>query len=246
MPFSKSICQYFEDLPDPRVSRTQKHDCLNIVAISLCAIICGADNWVAIEQFGKSKEDWFASFLDLPNGIPSHDTISRFFAALDHRHFNELFSSWSESISHKIKKQICVDGKTMRGTKSTSQGLKGLHIVNAWCTENKLCLGQFDVDSKSNEITAIPELLDLLDIKDTVISIDAMGCQKDIAKKIKDKQADYVLALKKNQSSLYEDIELYFWGLMIGMATLMYMRVLKKMVAELKHVNVTKRIKLIG
>ena len=185
---------------------------MNIVAISLCAIICRADNWVAIEQFVKSKEDWFASFLDLPNGIPSNYTISHFFAALDHRHFNELFSSWSESISHKIKKQICVDGKTMRGTKSTSQGLKGLHIVNAWCTENKLCLGQIDVDSKSNEITAIPELLDLLDIKDTVISIDAMGCQKDIAKKIKDKQADYVLALKKNQNYLYEDIELYFRG----------------------------------
>ena len=124
MSFNTSIHQHFEDLPDPRVSRTQKHDCLNIVAISLCAIICGADNWVAIEQFGKSKEDWFASFLDLPNGIPSHDTISRFFAALDHRHFNELFSSWSESISHKIKKKSVWMGKPCEALKVRHKDLK--------------------------------------------------------------------------------------------------------------------------
>lgn len=207
-----SIHQYFQELIDPRVSRTQKHDCLNIVAITLCAIICGADNWVAIEEYGKSKELWFKTFLDLENGIPSHDTISRFFAALDSKHFNELFLSWSLSISEKISKHICIDGKTMRGTRSVVKGLKGAHLVNAWCVENQICLGQVSVDSKTNEITAIPELLDILDIKDTVITIDAMGCQKEIANKIIDKKGDYILALKQNQGSLYDDVSQYFTG----------------------------------
>ena len=234
MSSATSINQHFQELIDPRVSRTQKHDCLNIITITLCAIICGADNWVAIEEYGKSKESWFSTYLNLENGIPSHDTISRLFAALDSSHFNKLFLSWSLSRSEKLKNHICIDGKTMRGTRSAVKGLKGVHMVNAWCVENQICLGQVSVDSKTNEITAIPELLDILDIKDTVIKIDAMGCQKNIAHKIISNEANYILALKQNQGSLYDDVSPYFTGPSDFQDKIEIANTIEKMAAELK------------
>lgn len=204
-----NLHKHFSTLNDPRIDRTKRHPLINVVMIAICAVICGAENWVAIERFGKAKEEWFSTFLDLTNGIPSHDTFNRVFAAIDSISFGKCFSLWVESISHKLKDIIAIDGKAMRATKDTINGLGCLYLVNAWCTANELVIGQIEVDAKSNEITAVSLLLDLLDIKGAIITTDAMGCQKEISSKVRQKEADYVLALKGNQGNLHEAISLY-------------------------------------
>ena len=206
-----SIEYHFADLDDPRIDRTKQHKLLDIVVITICAVICGADDWVAVEIFGKAKHDWLKQFLDLPNGIPSHDTFGRVFGALDPEQFQSCFLNWINAVSEITQGQvIALDGKTLRRSHDKTLGKKAIVMVSAWATANGLVLGQRKVDEKSNEITAIPELLQVLEISGCIITIDAMGCQKEIAADIVEQDADYVLALKENHGNLYEDVELLF------------------------------------
>jgi predicted transposase YbfD/YdcC len=210
-PSTPSICAHFADLPDPRIHRTRRHNLLDIVFITLCAAICGANDFVAIEKFGKTKRRWLSQYLELPNGIPSHDTFGRVVAALNPDKFVECFVSWVQSLSQATRGQfINLDGKTARATLDKAKGQTALHVVSAWATQNRLVLGQVAVDEKSNEITAIPKLLDMLDLAGAIVTIDAMGCQKDIAAKIRDGGADYVLAVKGNQETLEQEVRAAF------------------------------------
>jgi predicted transposase YbfD/YdcC len=206
---TSTIHHYFDGLIDPRIDRTKKHPLINILFIAVCAVICGAETWASIERFGKTKKQWLSQFLDLSNEIPSHDTFNRVFAALDIVVFSECFVGWMNLLATRAKEFISIDGKAMRATKNMVDDLGPLYLVNAWCSANQLVLGQVDVDAKSNEITAIPKLLDMLDVKDATITTDAMGCQKEIVKKIREKQAHYVLALKGNQGHCHEEISLF-------------------------------------
>jgi predicted transposase YbfD/YdcC len=204
-----SIHDHFNSLNDPRLERTRKHPLINILFIAICGVLCGADTWVSIERYGKTKQEWLSQFLDLSNGIPSHDTFNRVFAALDAEAFGQYFIRWVSGLTKDIKDIIAIDGKALRATKNTIDNVGPLYLVNAWCSANQLVLGQVKVDSKSNEITAIPTLLELLDVKGATITMDAMGCQKDIVKKIRKQEANYVLALKGNQGNFYDDIALF-------------------------------------
>lgn len=196
---------HFGDLPDPRIAAKCDHSLLNIIVIALCATIAGADSWQDIELFGKSKVDWLSQWLDLPNGIPSHDTFERVFRRLKAKEFEQRFIAWTQDVFRQTEGQvIAIDGKTVRGTAS------GLHLVSAWASVNGVCLGQFQVDKKTNEITVIPDLLDVLSLKGCIVTLDAMGCQKEIAKKIVKQEADYVLAVKGNQGTLYDAIKARF------------------------------------
>ena len=204
---AESIDKHFARIEDPRIDRTKLHQLLDILVITICAVICGADNWQEVQLFGEAKEDWFKTFLDLPNGIPSHDTFWRVFAKLDPQQFQQSFVSWIASVSEVTKGQvIAIDGKTLRRSHDKGLGRGAIDMVSAWATVNHLVLGQVKVDEKSNEITAIPELLRILEISGCIISIDALGCQKDIAELIINQKADYVLSLKENQGRLYEDV----------------------------------------
>ena len=206
-----SIEHHFSDLEDPRIDRSKLHELLDIVVIAICAVICGADTWVEAESYGQAKLKWFQTFLELPNGIPSHDTFGRVFAALDPDQFRTCFLSWITTVSEVTKGQvIAIDGKTLRRSHDKVLGKGAIVMVSAWATANHMVLGQVKVDQKSNEITAIPELLQALDISGCIITIDAMGCQKEIAQDIVSQEGDYVLALKENQGRLYEDVELLF------------------------------------
>lgn len=207
-PLPLSILHHFAALEDPRVDRTRQHQLLDLVAIALCGVICGANNWSAIVLWGHANHDWLATFLELPNGIPSHDTFGRVFALLDPEQFAVCFSEWMAAVCQRLGlKQVAIDGKTLRRCHHRGKGQAALHLVSAWSVENGLTLGQRAVDGKSNEITAIPELLQLLDVSGALVTIDAMGCQKDIAATIRAAKADYLLAVKENQPHLYEDIE---------------------------------------
>jgi predicted transposase YbfD/YdcC len=203
-----TIKEHFADLEDPRVDRTRLHHLLDIMIIAICAVICGADTWVAVEEFGNAKIDWFRTFLELPNGIPSHDTFGRVFALLDPEQFQHCFLSWVQAISHITDGEIvALDGKTLRRSHDGTLGKAAIHMVSAWASVNRLVLGQLKVDEKSNEITAIPDLLRLLTLKGCIVTIDAMGCQTEIAQVIVDEEADYVLALKGNQGTLHRDVQ---------------------------------------
>ena len=204
---SLSWLEHFSKLSDPRVERGQEHSLLSIVGISLCAILSGADDWVAVERFGNAKFDWLSRFLDLPSGIPSHDTFGRVFARLDPVEFEACFRDWVAAVSSRLPDHVAIDGKTLRGSRDKPSGSKALHMVSAWASEARLTLGLVAVDDKSNEITAIPKLLQILDLEGALVSIDAMGCQKDIAEQIREQKADYLLAVKQNQERLYKDIE---------------------------------------
>ena len=205
-----SIHEHFGQLEDPRVDRTKKHPLINILFIAFCAVLCGAEDWCSIEKFGKLRYTWFEQFLDLSSGIPSHDTLSRVFSAIDAKQFMLCFMNWVKPLATKLKKVVAIDGKSLRATKDEVHGLGALHLVNVWCCENQLVLGQQIVSDKSNEITAIPMLLDLLDVSNSTVTIDAMGCQKEISGKIREKQANYVLSLKGNHGNLHDDVRLYF------------------------------------
>ena len=202
-----SIEQHFGDLSDPRIDRTKLHELLNILVIALCAVIAGADNWEDVEEFGKARIEWFWTFLDLPNGIPSHDTFTRVFARLDPEQFQACFMRWMSAVSEVIGGQvIAIDGKVLRRSHDKGAGKAAIDMVSAWATANHLVLGQVKVAEKSNEITAIPQLLEALEVAGCIVTIDAMGCQTVIAEKIIDREAEYVLALKENQGNLYEDV----------------------------------------
>lgn len=206
-----SFLNHFQNLKDPRIDRSKDHLLIDIIAISILAVISGADGWTAIETYGKAKEQWLKTFLELPNGIPSHDTISRVFQRLNPEEFATSFSSWIDLIVQKLGVEIIsIDGKTLKQSYDRNNFQKALHIVSAWANNNKLVLGQKKVNSKSNEITAIPALLESIDIAENIVTIDAMGTQKEIANQIINKRANYILALKGNQSKLHQQVKEWF------------------------------------
>ncbi len=206
-----SILHHFSAIEDPRVDRQKKHQLSDIFFITLCAVICGADNWVMIEEFGKAKKAWFTEQLGLLNGIPSHDTFGAVFAAIDTVHFGECFSRWVADLAHLTEGEVvAIDGKAIRRSLDKASGKAAIHMVSAWAHQNRLVLGQVKVDEKSNEITAIPKLLERLDLTGAVVTIDAMGCQKSIAGQIIEKGADYVLSLKGNHGELHDDVATFF------------------------------------
>ncbi len=202
-----SLQSIFESIEDPRVERTKRHPLLDIILIAILGVLCGAEGWVDIETFGKTKEAWLNTFLELPNGIPSHDTFGRVFARIDPKQFEECFLTWVRGVTGKITGVVAIDGKTLRRSHDAANGKKALHLVSAWAAENRMVLAQMAVDEKSNEITAIPELLTLLDLEGCLVTIDAIGTQRAIAAQIVEQQADYALALKENQGNLYENVK---------------------------------------
>src|SRR3954451_9929255 len=206
-----SIAHHFAELTDPRIDRSRLHELLDIIAIAICAVVAGAESWDDIEDFGKVKHDWLKTFLDLPNGIPSHDTFRRLFGRLDPDEFQRGFLRWVEALHEATERQVvAIDGRTLRRSFDRAKGKSALHMVHAWATTNHLLLGQVAVDQKSNEITAIPVLLKTLAISGAIVTIDAMGCQKEIARTIRGREADYLLALKANHGHLFEQV-VAFW-----------------------------------
>jgi predicted transposase YbfD/YdcC len=198
---------FFVSLTDPRMERTKRHSLLEIIILAVCATLGNANGWADIERFGNAKLDFFRTFLELPNGIPSHDTFGRVFALLDPAVLMACIQEWLDALGTAVAGEVvAIDGKTLRGSFDTAAGKNPLHLVSAWACDARLTLGQVAVDAKSNEITAIPLLVALLDIKGCIVTIDAMGCQKDIAVAIRDREADYVLAVKDNQPSLHKAV----------------------------------------
>lgn len=208
---SPSLLEHFDALPDPRLERCRKYQLREIIFLSICAMASGADNFVAIEDFGHERIDWLRRYVELANGIPSHDTIGRVFALIDAEQFIDCFVRWVQSAHEVSAGQIVnIDGKTARASLDRAAGQHPLHVVSAWMSAQRIVLGQVAVDAKSNEIPAIPKLLEMLAIHGPVVTIDAMGCQKEIAAKIRERGADYVLAVKGNQEHLEEDILAHF------------------------------------
>lgn len=204
----QSLMEHLSEVPDPRVARTQRHELLDILAIALCAVIGGADHWTEVVEFGQAKQQWFAGFLKLPNGIPSHDTFARVFRLINTEALEKSCHQWLRSVAGRVQGVVAIDGKSVRGARDGKQ--HPLHIVSAWSSQSSLLLGQVRTAKKSNEITAIPELLKLLNIQGCIVTIDAMGCQKAIAKDIVETGADYVLGLKKNHRHLCLSVASWF------------------------------------
>lgn len=206
-----SFMDHFAELPDPRVDRTKLHRLMDILVITLCAVVSGAEGWSDIAQYGRARQDWLQTFLELPHGIPSEDTFSRVFARLDPEAFGRCFAAWTRSIKKATHGQVVsIDGKSLRHSFDTATGKASIQMVSAWAHESRLVLAQQKVDAKSNEIKAIPVLLDLLDLEGCIVTLDAMGTQKDIAQQIIDKKADYVLSLKGNHGHAHEEVENFF------------------------------------
>lgn len=202
-----SLYDAFATIPDPRSERTRHHSLIDIISIAICAVICGADGWVAVETFGKAKHSWLERYLALPNRIPSHDTFGRVFAALDAEAFQQHFITWVRAVwPSEAGEVITVDGKTLRRSHHRGIGKEAIHLVSVWAQQSRLVLAQRAVDTKSNEITAIPAILKLLDLHGCTVTIDAMGCQKAIAKQIVRQGGDFALAVKENQEQLHTDI----------------------------------------
>lgn len=204
------LISLFGEIPDPRLNRKKLHELGDIMAIAILSVICGAETWVDMEDFGLARYDWLKGFLELPNGIPSHDTFNRVFSLIDPIEFETRFVEWVEAISGRLNGQVVIDGKMIKGSGNRRSKKEPLWIVSAWSADLDLVLAHTQVSEKSNEITAIPEILKMLSVKGCIVSIDAMGCQKKIAKQICDEGGDYVLALKGNQGSLHAEITNYF------------------------------------
>lgn len=204
----RGLLRFFDEVQDPRMERTKLHALNDILVITICAVICGADTWTEVELFGRSKEAWLRTFLELPNGIPSHDTFGRVFARLRPDQLENAFMKWTAALAEASgERLIAIDGKTICRSFDKASGRGAIHMVSAWCETNHVVLGQLATEAKSNEITAIPRLLEMLDIKDCVVTIDAMGCQKEIAKQVVQQEGHYVLAVKDNQPSLHEVVK---------------------------------------
>jgi predicted transposase YbfD/YdcC len=205
------IIEAFGSLPDPRIDRTKRYDLIEIIFLTICAVLSGFETWEEIEDFGNEKLPWLQHYLPYEQGIPSHDTINRVMSMINHKIFEECFMNWATmGLVLPGGTQISIDGKKLRGSATKKQqqtsrengGKQAIHTVNAWCNDLRMCLGQYQVDDKTNEIIAIPSMLDFLELEGSVVSIDAIGCQKEIASKIRGKNADYILGLKENQPSL--------------------------------------------
>jgi predicted transposase YbfD/YdcC len=222
-----SIAEHFNDIEDIRIERGKKHKLIDIITISICAVVCGADGWIDIEMYGIARKKWLGKFLELPNGIPSHDTFARVFSQINPEEFNKSFLNWVKGISKITAGEIIAfDGKQSRNSQDEKNNRGVINTVSAWATSNRLVLGQKKVEGKSNEITALPELIKILDLAGCIVTIDAMGCQRfahafvprrfsesrqrEIVKKIVEKDADYVIAVKKNQPTLHEQIKQLF------------------------------------
>lgn len=206
-----TIEEHFKNVQDPRVSYLVVHPLINLMTISLCAIIAGADNWTEVAAFGERKKEWLGGFLDLEKGIPSHDTFTNVFALLDPEQLRDGFISWVKAIYQRLTGEVvAVDGKNLRHSFDTATEQAMINMVSAWATEAEMVLGQLKVPEGTNEISAIPDLLQLLDLNDCIVTIDAIGCQTAIAQEIVDQGADYLLAVKANQGNLYDDLELFF------------------------------------
>lgn len=205
------IIEHFEGMPDPRTGNAKQHVFLEILIMAICAVICGADGWSDVELFAKNKKAWLKTFLKLPKGIPSHDTFGRVFAQIQPEEFRKRFIDWVRAIEHLTAGQvIAIDGKQLRRSHDREAGKAAIYMVNAWATQNQLILGQTKVADKSNEITAIPELLRLLEINGCIVTIDAIGTQTEIAKTIIEGGGNYLLSVKENQGHLFEDIQYLF------------------------------------
>lgn len=208
-----SLIDELKTIGDPRMDRTKDHDLIDILVIAVCALLCAAESFNDMEDFGKAKEDWFRTFLKLRNGIPSHDTFNRVFAALDPQQFLDCFLRWTQSLRQAVAQEIvALDGKALRRALNKKQSPK--YVVSAWAESNNLVLGQLKVEDKSNEITAVPQLLRVLELTGCIVTLDAMGCQKKIAKEIIEADADYVLALKGNQETVHEEVKSFLDGML--------------------------------
>jgi len=203
------LLDYFCTITDPRVDRTKLHKLEDILAIAICATICGAEGWYEMAFFGQCKQQWFETFLELPNGIPTDDTFRRVISALQPDEFEACFQRWTQSVSNHQRDIIAIDGKTLRRSHDNANGKSAVHLVSAWACENKMVFGQIATHEKSNEITAIPKLLEMLVLDGSVVTIDAMGCQKKIAEKIKESNGDYIFSLKGNHGTLHDEVKLF-------------------------------------
>jgi predicted transposase YbfD/YdcC len=202
-----SFQTHFAEIEDPRVERTRRHKLLDIIVVAMCAVICGADDWVDVEAWGNAKLDWLRQYLPLPNGIPSHDTFGDVFSRLKPEQFETSFLGWVQAVMGASGEPVvAIDGKTLRGSHDRGRGKSAIHLVSAWASANQLLLGQVKVNEQSNEITAIPVLLETLALGGAIVTIDAIGTQKPIARTIIDQGADYVLAVKENQGHLHDDV----------------------------------------
>jgi len=203
-----SLVEHLSEVPDPRIDRRKEHELIDILVIAVCTLLCAGETFNDMEDFGKAKHEWFKSFLNLRNGIPSHDTFNRVFALLDPKQFLDCFLRWTQSLRQAVAQEIvALDGKALRRALNKDQSIK--YVVSAWAESNGLVLGQLKVADKSNEITAVPQLLRVLELSGCIVTIDAMGCQKNIAKEIKEADADYVLALKGNQETVHEEVKTF-------------------------------------
>jgi len=205
------IFDAFNEVEDPRRGDNKRHKFIDIIGIALCAITSGAESYNGIEEFAEASEEWLRKYFELPNGIPSHDTFNRVFSQIDPKQFQKSFNNLMQSLANLIDGEVVsIDGKTLRGSSCDSSNQKAIHMVSAWANENQVVLGQIKTEEKSNEITAIPKLIELLELENTIVTIDAMGTQKKIAETIIENKADYILALKKNQETLHDNVELFF------------------------------------